>query len=172
LNKKFIVDASFLILLNNQNRLDLIKKCVDRCNIFYIPKNVEDEIHNFDEIKNIINNKDKYICNMVPDDKIFNRIYNRYPSLGKGEISVMSLYLEKLDYDYCCLLDDDKARIIAESQNIKKHGSIWFIEKCYYWGFLSQNDALDFLNEVKSSPFRISRFLIDETISKVKNSKI
>jgi len=144
-----ITDATFLICLDNINNLNLISMMLNKGYYFIITAKVMEEITNIDEIIKKIGIHNNLFIGIIPDDEIFKRIDNRYPELGDGEKSVISVYLENKYNPCCALLDDKKADKIAKSLKMSSHGTIWFIEECFNRNIITKGEALNVLKNIE-----------------------
>jgi predicted nucleic acid-binding protein len=136
-----ISDTSCLILLSKINALDILKKLYK--NIFV----TEDVLKEYGlEIPDWIRIKS-------PSDKVKQQILET--QLGKGESSSIALAVELKE---CVLiLDDQKARKIAEILGLKITGTLAILIKAKQKGHIISFKSV--LNKIKSSGFHISKSL-------------
>ena len=87
--------------------------------------------------------------------------------LGKGEISVLSIYQQNLYAPQCTILDDGVARRKAEILGVNKHGTIWLIEKAFFKCLILKETAIYYLEEILKSRFRIDPEIIKQSIRKI-----
>lgn len=122
-----VADTGALISLAHVNLISLIEKVFGK---FYIPQAVWDELQNYD--------------NPELDQEIFNDLKHRVKRIKTknhlmmmmdyGESESVILY-EELQADYL-LIDDNKARIIAESLDVNCIGTIGLLIKAKQKGLI------------------------------------
>jgi len=163
---KLLLDASFIILLYDLEYLHLLKTLSKNNIEVIITKQVEYEIGN---IANKIKNYEdiKISLGVSVNEDLFRKIKEQYIGLGKGEVSIFSYYLSNTDGDYCCIIDDNKARSVAESLGVIKHGTLWFIETILENEMLSLDEACELLKSIRDTSFRISYTLINDSLVRI-----
>lgn len=93
----------------------------------------------------------------------FEELKNRYPMLGAGELSILMLGLvyQKQNKDYVCIIDDKKARNIAEKLNLNIMGSLKLILEIKNNKIFNQSQIKQIISHIQKSPFRITDGLLD-----------
>lgn len=127
--KVVIADAGVLISLIHIGQLDIIENVFGD---FYIAKAVWDELHNYDN-PNFEFSILKNIESKVKEIKSKNHLSL---IMDYGESESVILY-EELNADYL-LIDDNKARLIAESININCIGALGLLIKAKQKGLLTE----------------------------------
>lgn len=166
LKKYFVVDASCLIILHKIQALDIMKKMMMNEYPFIITAKVKEEVKNIEDIIKCLS-CDNLIEDEIPDQQIYDRIDRRFPMLGKGEKSVISVSLQNKYAPNCTILDDGIARKKAEILGIPIHGTLWLIEKFYKLCMIAKNVALAYLRKIRNSRFRIDPKIILEFIRRI-----
>ena len=126
--KLVIADTGALISLGHVGQIDLIDKVFGE---FYIAEAVWEELKEYEHP-----NFDRSILKRL-ENRVMKIMSNNYLSviMDYGESESVILYSE-LQADYL-LVDDNKARIIAESFNVRCIGSIGLLIRAKQKGFLS-----------------------------------
>ena len=166
MEKYFIVDASCIIILTKIQASKLIKKLLSKGYRFIISKEVKEEVTDINSLIEEIDD-DNLIVDVIPDRCIYDQIDMRYPMLGKGEKSVLSIYQQNVYSPQYAILDDGVARRKADDLGIKKHGTLWLIEKAFFKCLIMKETAICYLNKILRSRFRIDPALIMESIRKI-----
>lgn len=163
---KLLLDASFIILLYELKYLHILKTLSNNNIEIVITKQVEQEIGNIaKDIKSY--DKDGINLGVVVNDTLYKKIKEQYLGLGKGEVSILSYYLSETDGEYCCIIDDNRARSVAESLGVIKHGTLWFIEKILENEMLCLDEACELLKSIRDTSFRISYTLINDSLVRI-----
>jgi len=124
-----VADTGVIISLVHIDRLDLIEKVFDN---YYIAKAVWIELSNY-ENPNFDHSQLKGIKEKVREIKSKNYL-SVVMDLGESESVIL---YEELQADYL-LIDDSKARLIAESLNINCIGTLGLLLKAKENGLLSE----------------------------------
>lgn len=168
-----VVDSAFMIALGEISALHLLFENPKKMNImFVIPDWVFREIfrkeHPYDkQIKEAI--KIGSIQKISPPQDEYEKLRNRNPSLGRGELEALTIAKCGM-YSNCILLfDDGDARKSASRYGFKYHGLIWFLENCCYCNVLDKNETLHLLEKVECSSFRIKKHYIQEAKQRIRN---
>ena len=161
-----IVDATSLICLQELSAIDILLRATKLMDITVI---IPDSVWN--EVKR--DPLDREIADTLRTCKVkrvaakrseFERLRNRYPRQGKGELEAICLAKDNSLRNCVVLLDDRGARKIANDFGIEHHGLLWFVEQCCKNKALEVSEALDILNRITDTDFRVS----DELIAKTK----
>ena len=80
---------------------------------------------------------------------------NKYPYLGKGEISVILTGAKIKDNKCYCILDDRKARKVAQQQGILFTGTLGMIKKLKEKEIITPEKFDEILKKAEKSKFRI-----------------
>jgi len=126
-----------------------------------IPRSVFEEIENgktSDALKSNIACGNIEILASLPEEDIFH-FKNRYPYLGMGEIEVILWWLKlesSVDKNYC-IIDDKKARKIAEKHNVVFTGTIGLIELLLKKQAINKDKREELINKLSSSRFRMKK---------------
>lgn len=147
-----ISDASCLIILHKVNQLHLL-------NLIYGSVIITPEIK--DEFGQHI---PKWIEVKIPKDKGVQKVLNQ--TLDLGEASAIALALES--ENPTLILDDLKARKMANSLQIRITGTLGVIIKAKHSGVL--NKVKPILNQLQKTNFRISQKLINEILQRMNES--
>jgi len=169
-NMFFIVDSSFLILLYELNYLDLINKMMEICHNFIVTKQVFNELKRGNEIMALIGNG-KFHKNIEPDEKSWKKTSFRFPQLGSGETSVLSVSRDCKSSEKVCLLDNKHARDAADLLHQDKHGTVWFIEECYKARIISKDEALIILRNIRNHSFWLDKKILIDAITRISREK-
>ena len=138
MHRTIISDTSCFIILYNIGELDLLHKIYGQITTTIdIAHEYGDKLPDWVEIKNV---KDKY-CQQLLEMQI-----------DKGESSAIALAIETPDSRL--ILDDYKARRIAEQLGLSYTGTIGVIVKAKHMGFISSIKPL--LDKIRQTDFRIS----------------
>jgi len=127
--KLIIADTGALISLGHAGRIDLIEKVFGE---FFIAGAVWNELKNYDNPefnRSILRDLEKHMVN-IKSRNLLSVI------MDYGESESVILY-EELGADYL-LIDDNKARIVAESLNINCIGSVGLLIKSKQKGFIKE----------------------------------
>jgi len=152
-----ILDSSaFIAFYEELNTPKILCKAVDFGFDIAIPNSVLEEIKKgktFIKAKGNINKEIKVVCNCNDD---IEKMRNRYPFLGDGEIDVIlhGAYFKSRNKEYCCILDDKKARRLAEEMKVNFMGTkgmlVFFKDK----GLILEGELKDFLDRLENDKFR------------------
>jgi predicted nucleic acid-binding protein len=157
-----ILDSSPVIAFYTElDEPDMLHKFTDLGYELRIPRSVLKEIENgrtSDPLKSNIANGNIEILASLPEEDIFN-FKNRYPYLGYGEIEVILWWLKlesSVDKNYC-IIDDKKARNIAEKHNVVFTGTIGLIELLLKKQAINKDKRNELINKLSSSRFRMKK---------------
>lgn len=163
---KLMDTSSIILFLEYIPEYEFIIKFSETGEIMIITSDVEDEY--YEKAGN--NNNPNYNLNNLLSSQIIqkkpcviNDIFKtRYFTLGKGEISIMSLALnyKEQDQEYYCVLDDKDARKIAQKLGLKVKGSIGLLLLLKEKGLLENPKELS--EKIAKSQFRISEKILEE----------
>ncbi len=141
-----ISDSSCLIALDNIGMISILKDLYEK---IYITEEVYSEfgqsIENWIEIKPV-------------ENKNYLRILNQLVDLGEASTIALSLELT----DNLMILDDKKARTVANNLNLKFTGLLGVILKAKQQEIIPS--VLEVLNKLKSVNFRISDAIENEVL--------
>jgi len=140
------------------------------CHTFIISEEVLEELSKKDEIISFLGCNEKILYNTKINSIIFNKFSARYPQLGKGEVSVLCILIERNNSEDVCLFDDQKARNVADSLGKMKHGTVWFIEECYKKSIMDKNETLILLRNLRNQFFWLDKKILIDAIIRVANS--
>ena len=133
-HKTLILNSSAVIELVENNLLRSLALLRRKANYnFIIPTPVWNELSQ--ETRNALLN---YIDDTIKIEEVdpakIRELSAAHPPLGRGELSVILLALEK---DATAILDDNKARQAAKRIGLKLHGTLWLIIErscsCFEW---------------------------------------
>lgn len=147
--KTVIVDTSVLIALE---KIDLLPTICKIYKEIILPDAVAVEFGNINIACHLIKKVESRLINFLMQDL----------NLGKGEAEVISLAYET---NFEVLIDDSKARKVAEDMGLSLSGSIGVLLKAEKLGFI--DSALKKAQELKDKGFYVSNELLD-AISKHK----
>lgn len=148
-----ISDSTTLIILNNINRIDLLK-------IFekvYIPKKVYEEINikndfllpNFIEIKEINKNELYFYLTKILDE-------------GESEAIVLAK-----EMNLGLIIDEKKGRNIAKNLNIKIIGFLGVLYINYNKNKITEKEIRKIISEARQKGYRISDKLLKDFFEKI-----
>ena len=165
----FIIDSSCIILLIEIEEYEILLHLLCCGNKIILTNQVIEEINNKIDflVKNI---KKNGLIASDPDINLFNYLYNRYPNLGKGEISVLTIAIKRTYENSICILDDKKARYVAQKMNINHHGTLWLIDYLHKNKIIEKEKSINILEKIKNSIFWIDNKLVDDYIISILNS--
>lgn len=108
------------------------------------------------EVDAEIKKGDIKVINMI-NEECFQKFKNRHPILGKGEISVIltAIELNAQNKKYYAIIDDKKARIVANEYHVNLTGTYGLLKTLLMKGYLTQNQFDECKNDIKNSKFRI-----------------
>ena len=144
-----VSDSTTLIILLDLDRLDLLSNLFSKV---VIPKAVYNEItfkKNF-KLPNFIKIKDAQNIELIKRLQML---------LDKGESEAIALAFEM---DKKLIIDEKKGRKIALNYSIKIIGLLGIIYLNIKRGFISKQEAREFLNLAINRGYRINQNLIDE----------
>lgn len=93
-------------------------------------------------------------------------IRRRYPTLGAGEINVLT-YGENLNYqniNFWCVIDEKLGRRAAKNMGLPLIGSIGLIKILKEKRILNKNKLKDIVDKIKKSPFWIDEKTLGELL--------
>lgn len=149
-----IADSSAIIALALCNALPLLEKLYSQIRI---PLEVFKEVTNTD--KEDVNIIKTFLINKIVKVELNDYIYLDY-GLGQGEIEAMILY-KKLNADVL-LIDDKRARKIAESNKINTIGSLGVLLLAKEKGIIPEIKPL--LNRILNSDIYITKKLYQSVL--------
>ncbi|MCG7848353.1 MAG: hypothetical protein MIO93_04140 [ANME-2 cluster archaeon] len=157
-----ILDSSPVIAFYTElDEPEILHKFIELGYELKIPRSVLKEIENgrtSDPLKSNMANGNIEILASLPEIDIFH-FKNRYPYLGNGEIEVILWWLKldsSVDKNYC-IIDDKKARQIAEKHNVVFTGTIGLIELLLKKQAITKDKRDKLLNKLSSSRFRMNK---------------
>lgn len=157
-----ILDSSPVIAFYTElNEPDMLHKFIELGYELRIPESVFKEIENgrtSDTLKSNIANGNIEIIASLPEKEILH-FKNRYPYLGNGEIEVILLWLKlktSVDKNFC-IIDDKKARTVAEKHNVVFTGTIGLINMLLKKQAINKDKREKLINKLSSSRFRMNK---------------
>lgn len=159
-----ILDSSPIIAFYSElNNPDILHKFKQLGYELRIPKSVFKEIEKgktSDKLKSNISCGNIKIMASLPEEEIihFNK---KYPYLGNGEIEVILWWLKlkrSINKNYC-IIDDRRARKVAEKYNVVFTGTIGLINLLFKKQAIDNNKRDKLINKLHSSRFRIKETL-------------
>ncbi len=156
-----LLDTSCLVCLFTEiNSPDILYKWIERGYNVCIPFEVFSELQSSHQTKNHVDkdiNQKKISVLEKIDQSQFNQFKNRHPYLGIGESAVIlkAIEMEKSKQRCYAVLDDKKARVVAEKYGINFTGSYGLINALKARGLITQDQCDDAINKMKHSGFRI-----------------
>jgi len=163
-----ILDSSVLILFLREIRgrkyLELLDTNGEK---FIIPNSVYGEVLD-DETKielddMLLSGIFEKVYNGEPNDK--EMIRRRFPSLGNGEINVLSLAKKFVDdgvETFYCVIDETPGRNAAKNLGLPLTGSIGLIDILKRDGLIDDNHLQKLIGDIKDSPFHVSDDIFEE----------
>lgn len=153
---KLILDASVAISWTEESDEFLLPELASKLqNQLIITPTVRNELEEGEMSENLeklieTSEEETVEAEMIED------YYNRYPRLGRGEISVILLAetLEEEDMEYYAILDEKRARTIADRKNINYKGTIGILNDCIVEGLMKEDRASEIIEEMKKNGSR------------------
>jgi len=104
-----------------------------------------------------------------------NSVAKLFPSLGNGELSVLSAYLEiknylKQDEEAIAIIDEKLARKKARELNVKFRGTLFIIVSLVRESFLDKDQAIRLLQKLPNIGFYINDHLLQELKNKIRRN--
>ena len=105
-----------------------------------------------------------------------NSVAKLFPSLGDGELSVLSAYLEiknylKQDEEAIAIIDEKLARKRAKELNVKIGGTLFIIISLVRESFLGKDQAIRLLQKLPNIGFYINSHLLQELKNKIRRNR-
>ena len=167
--KPLIFDATPLIYLG---KINFIQKIAHFPEEKYTPESVYKEVVVEGKksgqpeafiIENMINTG--IIKIRAPVDNQYLSHLKENPKIHKGDAEVLALAYE---LEGIALLDDEKARGMAEIEGIEHHGTIYLLLKMMKMGLVTKEETLDGLNEMIHEGWRCSTELYADILKAIK----
>jgi len=167
--KPLIFDATPLIYLG---KINFIQKIAHFPEEKYTPESVYKEVVVEGKksgqpeafiIENMINTG--IIKIRAPADNQYLSHLKENPKIHKGDAEVLALAYE---LEGIALLDDEKARGMAEIEGIEHHGTIYLLLKMMTIGLVTKEETLDGLNEMIHEGWRCSTELYADILKAIK----
>ena len=167
--KPLIFDATPLIYLG---KINFIKKIAHFPEEKYTPESIYKEVVVEGKksgqpevfiIENMINTG--IIKIRAPADNQYLSHLKENPKIHKGDAEVLALAYE---LEGIALLDDEKARGMAEIEGIEHHGTIYLLLKMMTIGLVTKEETLDGLNEMIHEGWRCSTELYADILKAIK----
>ncbi len=167
--KPLIFDATPLIYLG---KINFIQKITHFPEEKYTPESVYEEVVVEGKksgqpevfiIENMINTG--IIKIRAPADNQYLSHLKENPKIHKGDAEVLALAYE---LEGIALLDDEKARGMAEIEGIEHHGTIYLLLKMMTIGLVTKEETLDGLNEMIHEGWRCSTELYADILKAIK----
>lgn len=167
--KPLIFDATPLIYLG---KINFIQKIAHFPEEKYTPESVYKEVVVEGKksgqpeafiIENMINTG--IIKIRAPVDNQYLSHLKENPKIHKGDAEVLALAYE---LEGIALLDDEKARGMAEIEGIKHRGTIYLLLKMMTIGLVTKEETLDGLNEMIHEGWRCSTELYADILKAIK----
>ena len=159
-----IFDSSPIIAFYSElDDPDLLHKFAELGYGLSIPKSVFNEIETgktSDKLKSSIACGKIKVLPSLPEEEIL-RFKNRYPYLGNGEIEVILWWLKlksAVNKNYC-IIDDKKARKVAEKYKVVFTGTIGLIDLLFKKQVIAHDGREALLKKLEGSRFRMKGFL-------------
>jgi predicted nucleic acid-binding protein len=147
-----------IAIVKEINHSWLFDKILQLHHELFIPFSVYDELLDSDsknKCDELINNEKLEICRLNTKSEIKD-FQKSYPYLGKGECDAM-LQLEKLTKngkEGYCILDDKRARRVAESRNIRYTGLLGLLKLLECRDIITTNEYDESVTKLQGSNFR------------------
>ena len=167
--KPLIFDATPLIYLG---KINFIQKIAHFPKEKYTPESVYKEVVVEGKksgqpeafiIENMINTG--IIKIRAPVDNQYLSHLKENPKIHKGDAEVLALAYE---LEGIALLDDEKARGMAEIEGIEHHGTIYLLLKMMKMGLVTKEETLNGLNEMIHEGWRCSTELYADILKAIK----
>lgn len=167
--KPLIFDATPLIYLG---KINFIQKITHFPEEKYTPESVYEEVVVEGKksgqpevfiIENMINTG--IIKIRAPADNQYLSHLKENPKIHKGDAEVLALAYE---FEGIALLDDEKARGMAEIEGMEHHGTIYLLLKMMTIGLVTKEETLDGLNEMIHEGWRCSTELYADILKAIK----
>jgi predicted nucleic acid-binding protein len=154
-----LFDSSPLIaILGNLNDPEIIRTLIKLRYTLHAPHEVVEEVTHSPEkehVQQMITNSS--LCKLAPcnQDEI-QAFRNRFFQLGKGETEVIlwGSAWQKEHKKFCCIIDDNRARKIAEQHGLRCTGTIGLLIKLKEKNFISEDEFKEKIDKLKEYGFR------------------
>ena len=154
-----IFDSSPRIaILGELNQPKLLEHTISLGYSLFVPVTVVGEVTKSPEKENLLKMiMNKQITKLEPvSEEEMQRFRNRFYRLGQGE-SELILVAQKWiaeNKNFCCIIDDQIARKISESFNLKCKGTIAILKKLNEQGLVSQQEIEILFKTLEEAGFR------------------
>jgi len=149
-----VSDSTTLIILFDLERTELLKNLFDEV---FIPPIVLEEI----SVKYPIILPSFMKVEKLKDDELFNALTKL---LDLGESEAISLAKEK---NLSLIIDEKRGRKIAKNMGLKVIGLLGLVYLNVKRGFLTKNEASNFLDNAIEHGYRISKKMVDDVLEEL-----
>lgn len=157
-----LVDSSCLICIFNEiNRPLILLSWMEMGYKIAITGQVHEELQQNNETKSKVNPQimegNIEVKGLISEKEVLN-FRNRYPTLGKGEISIIlsAIYLNKMKKRYYAVIDDSNARLVAKKYGVNLTGTYGLLKALKEKGHIDDKQFSIYKEELKKSNFRIN----------------
>ena len=158
---QLLLDTSVIIAFCTEcKRPYLFEKLTENHFDLFVPIGVANEIKQSDksysEFQKLLHKKTIVILEKL-DEKEIKTLNNKHPYLDRGEIEVMlqGLKAKKKNIQYNCVIDDRRARKVAQDYGLNLIGTIGLLENMHRGNIISSNELASIIHDLKSSGFWI-----------------
>ena len=125
---RLVLDTSCIIAFVEEiKRPDLLRKLIMKGCRLMITNYVKIELERGNTYRKIVENNIELEVINISESEVLSFINEVARSIGKGEASVMLYSLKAKSEVVIAILDDRRARKIAEKYNVNYHGTLWLI---------------------------------------------
>ena len=125
---RLLLDSSCIIAFVEEiKRPDLLRKLIAKGCKLMITNYVKSELERGNTYRKVVKNSIDMEIVDIAESEVLNFINKVARSIGKGEASVILYSLKEKNEVITAILDDRRARKIAERYNINYHGTLWLI---------------------------------------------
>jgi len=158
---RLLLDTSVIIAFCTEcKRPYLFDKLVENHYELIIPSGVANEIKQSDktypDFKKLLHKKVILISENLDENEVtaFN---NKHPYLNRGEteVTLQGLKTKEKDIQYYCVIDDRRARKVAQDNRLNLIGTVGLLEILHRGNIISSTEHLAILHDLKASGFRI-----------------
>jgi len=158
---QLLLDTSVIIAFCTEcKRPYLFEKLIENHFDLFVPIGVANEIKQSDktypEFKELLHKKTIVILEKLDENEV-KTLNNKHPYLNRGEIEVIlqGLKAKKKNIQYYCVIDDRRARKVAQDYGLNLMGTIGLLENLYRGNVISSSEQTSIVHDLKTSGFRI-----------------
>jgi predicted nucleic acid-binding protein len=158
---QLLLDTSVIIAFCTEcKRPYLFEKLTENHFDLFVPIGVANEIKQSDksysEFQKLLHKKTIVILEKLDENEI-KTLNNKHPYLDRGENEVIlqGLKAKKKNIQYNCVIDDRRARKVAQDYGLNLIGTIGLLENMHRGNIISSSELASIIHDLKSSGFWI-----------------